>query len=86
VPRSPSADPHSTTTRRPLTRDREEAPLGERHLLGVRYDPNAGRRDPQSLAIDQAWRGMVVTINSLDYSYDCGHFSPDGLQHVANSN
>jgi hypothetical protein len=27
-----------------------------------------------------------VTISSLDYSYDCGHFSPDGLQHVANSN
>ena len=86
MPRSPSADPHSTTTRRSLTRDREEAPLGERHLLGVPCDHNVGRSDPQYLPIDQAWRGMVVTINSLDYSYDCGHFSPDRLQHVANSN
>jgi hypothetical protein len=58
VPRSPSADPHSTTTRRSLTRDREEAPLGERHLLGVPCDPTSGEVIPstcRSIRPGAAW-------------------------------
>ena len=55
------------TARRSLTRNGEEVVLGERHLalLSV-FTSRPGELIPKDVLIDQAWRGVAVTTNSLD--------------------